>query len=279
MYSVKTASLVLKTSDITTSPDFIYNFTDYTGERGSINKSLSSITWNNINLRQILGDMYDEFDEFNLVLKQVTTSYSNNRYDGSASDSRSIYFKISGLPFINNSYQVITQHNNNTANIGTLFCPNNFSSTFIYRDASQLTFGKVSSVCDITIEMMKIVDDTLVSFGVAVNQNSQSTVFNYASCTWDIGVAKIKSNTAISNITGFRVIPPNNGFPSGTVVTGILSPDPDTLLNTFILSNKALTNQATATPVSFYCSMPNFIFIFDIYGIPKDKNNFNNSRI
>lgn len=272
MYSVKTASLVLKTSDITTSTDFLFNNTDYYGERGNANKNLSSITWNNINLRQVLGDMYDEFDEFNLVLKQVSTSLCNSRLDGGLPESRAIYFRVSGLPFINNTYNTITKRNTSYATVGAMSLTLSNPITQIFNDTAQLTFGKSQEQCNITIDIMRVIDDSLISFGLPVAPNVNSSFFTYT-CTWTNNTNTITTVENASTITGFYLIPDaTNNFPNGTIVQANGT-------NSYTVSKKANNTQATASPISFYSTLPHFIFIFDIYGIPKDKKNLNNTRI
>ena len=64
----RNASLVLKTSDLTSKSDYVYGV-PYVNQSGSMNAKGSSITWNNINLRTLLGDMYDRYDIFNICLK------------------------------------------------------------------------------------------------------------------------------------------------------------------------------------------------------------------
>ena len=41
----------------------------------SNNTSRTSFTWNNIDLRMLLGDMYDKYDRFNLCLNNKTKHF------------------------------------------------------------------------------------------------------------------------------------------------------------------------------------------------------------
>ena len=96
-------ALVLKTkNDFTSNSDYIYG-TSYTIGSGAYqvtsNGKLSSITWNNINLRTLLGDMYDKYNTFNLCLNTISTSQANT-IDPSP-DSKNVNLRLSGLPFIN----------------------------------------------------------------------------------------------------------------------------------------------------------------------------------
>ena len=54
--SQESASLVLKTSDLTLNSSTVIGTADQYG---------TTYTWNNINLRVLLSDMYDKYDRFN----------------------------------------------------------------------------------------------------------------------------------------------------------------------------------------------------------------------
>ena len=61
------------------------------------------MTWSNINLRTLLGSMYDKYDKFALV----PVAYQSNVGDatfGNSNDDRIVSVNISGLPFTNNNY-------------------------------------------------------------------------------------------------------------------------------------------------------------------------------
>ena len=63
------ATFHLNTTDISTSTDI---YTQY----GSINAYRNDITWNNVSLRTILGDMYNKYDKFNIKLSAILYSQS-----------------------------------------------------------------------------------------------------------------------------------------------------------------------------------------------------------
>ena len=86
----QTASLVLKTHDLT------YGSTTSTGTADTLG---TTFTWNNINLRVLLGDLYDQSDRFNLNLNTVATGKSPS-YSG-GEDERANYITITGLPWVN----------------------------------------------------------------------------------------------------------------------------------------------------------------------------------
>lgn len=279
MYSVKTASLVLKTNDITNSPDFLFNYTDYTGERGSINKSLSSITWNNIDLRTLLGDMYDEYDEFNLVLKQVASNQANARFEGTPFNSRGVYIKMSGLPFLNSTYDIVTRRKKTSTILGAFNIPSGGWVSQLFSD-SIVTFGKSQLLCNITIDLCEITDDDVVFFGDPTGNNgaetndslfSLSMTFPNASST----LTNANLTSSVNSCTGWYVS--GDGIPKGTQVIGNGAGPP----GTYTINKTTTIDHSPGNPtlLTIYSAMPLFIFIFDIFGIPKNKNNLNNTRI
>ena len=65
----ETASLLLKSSELTFGS---------TTNIGTADTNGTTLTWNNINLRVLLGDLYDKFDRFNLNLNTIATSQANS---------------------------------------------------------------------------------------------------------------------------------------------------------------------------------------------------------
>jgi hypothetical protein len=96
MSNLQIASLVLRSSDLTPGASNQY---------GSSDTYQIIQTWNNINLRTLLGDMYDKYDLFNICLNTITTSVPIGVYGNTAED-RNVILKLSGLPFINQTYSV-----------------------------------------------------------------------------------------------------------------------------------------------------------------------------
>jgi hypothetical protein len=156
MCDIENANLVLRTYDL----PLIANANQY----GFKNPFKTSFTWKNINLRTLLGPMYDKYDTFNLslvtIVSAVCDTAANLGVGGNAvsSDTLVNVINISGLPFLNNTYSVILGHNSGpclagymkfTTNLPTL--ENNYSSSFN-------TFGKNQELCDITISYTRVVD-------------------------------------------------------------------------------------------------------------------------
>lgn len=69
-----------------------------TNDYGTMNSTISAFTFTNVNMRRIIGTMWDKYDKFNLVcanigIGQTATSMSGNQ--------RFLFFQIQGLQFIN----------------------------------------------------------------------------------------------------------------------------------------------------------------------------------
>ena len=101
----ETACLILNTFDITTNitAATFYNLT-VNNQYGTITNNRCNLTWKNINMRQVLGVMYDKYETFNLYLYQIAQAGAM-----SATPTTAIYqlvdVKLKGLQFLNNGYK------------------------------------------------------------------------------------------------------------------------------------------------------------------------------
>ena len=152
MSNLKNASLVLRTSDIPPSNTINIDSVDYTGQ---INFTRTQITWNDINLRLLLGDMYDSCDLFNLNIIQLASTTPSGF--GVSQEDRTITLQIDGLPFINQTYNFKNRCNTTTA---TLCCFTITAATNVPFVANftnnSLTFGKNQDICDIRITYTRV---------------------------------------------------------------------------------------------------------------------------
>ena len=106
----QTASLVLKTSDLTLNSST---------STGTVDQYGTSFTWNNINLRVLLGDMYDQYDRFNLNLNTIATGFAD--VIGATTNDRCTYVTIGGLPWTNITYNQTANSNLNSTVIASFF--------------------------------------------------------------------------------------------------------------------------------------------------------------
>ena len=133
---MENATLVLKTAD----------------SSSSLSNSVN--TWNNINLRNLMGDMYDKYEKFNLCLVNISTGPANATL-GASVDDLNVSVNISGLPWINQTYNTDTGNNTNTAIITTFQFSRNSCINLYNYGSNFLTFGKAQDLCNITISLLK----------------------------------------------------------------------------------------------------------------------------
>lgn len=260
MTDIRNASLVLKTTDLISATNTL-NGTIYSSPYGLFNNKLSSFTWNNINLRTLLGDMYDMFDEFNLCLNTISTAQAST-IDGIA-DNKNVYIKLSGLPWINQTYNVKNVNNGSVTNIATFNFISNNATTQYYYSNNIATFGKSQDSCNLTVEYSRIVDDTIPLPTLNI------TGLTVAGTSGNFTVTT--SGTAVGGIVAVGMILIATGVPNNTFITNING-------STLTLTN-SLTSSPSGVNAVFHGVYPNAIFIFDIFGIPKNDDNKNGNRL
>jgi hypothetical protein len=127
--------------------------------------SRNEMEWYNINLRTLLGDLYDKYDTFNLCLTSIScgtpsealgVNYLNNDVDNG---HLTVY--VSGLPFINQTYSQISRGNVNEVPIGVFTYPITTTTVGyrVYNDSGIATFGKSQEQCTLRITMRRVYDD------------------------------------------------------------------------------------------------------------------------
>ena len=148
MTTLRNASLVLKTSEFAINTSNSFGFCDSVKAR---------ITWNNINLRSLLGDMYDAYDTFNLCLNTIATEKAGVI----DAPNQNLYVRISGLPWVNQCYNVKSACNGSSTILGSFNYLTGAPQAQYYYSNNIATFAKNQDICNITIEFVRISDDTL----------------------------------------------------------------------------------------------------------------------
>jgi len=142
------ACLVLKTNVLPTNGT--------TNLYGTGNSTLSSFTWTNINLRTLLGDMFDKYDRFMLLLQNISHA---NAITFSTHNDRGVLINMSGLSFVNSTYNQKLQSNSGAL----IVCPFIFASagvqSQIYNNFAISTFIKQNDIVNISINYTRIKDD------------------------------------------------------------------------------------------------------------------------
>jgi hypothetical protein len=108
--------------------------------------------------------MYDKYDLFNICLNTITTAVSYGNY-GNSIDDRNVILKLSGLPFVNQTYSVKQGCNTNICPIASFFFPTfvtgGVTATQYFYSNNCFTFGKSQQSCNITLQYGRVKDDTL----------------------------------------------------------------------------------------------------------------------
>jgi len=162
-------SLCLKTTQINASTDFndYYNKVVSTS-KGQISNNRTTYTWYNVNLRNLLGPIYNKYDKFNISLNSLSTGMQSSTgvlYPF----ERQLQVKIYGFQWLS-SYNQATQNNDSNKVIKLI----QLSSDAASADSLQFneeffTFLKGSDTVDITINLHTVDYDT----------NATPTSYNY----------------------------------------------------------------------------------------------------
>jgi hypothetical protein len=145
MFNAETSTLVLRSADLTPNT---------TNAIGTADVYLLRMTWNNINLRTLLGSMYEKYDRFCLVPTQIQSVTAGGSI-GSTPDDRNCLVFISGLPFTNNTYNVSTLTNTNVAFLNFVrFATSN--AVTASSNGNNLLFTKNQELVNLTIFYQRI---------------------------------------------------------------------------------------------------------------------------
>jgi len=102
----KKVQLILRSADISnlgyTGNNPVERTQAYNGQNGSINIRQSNMTWNNINLRSVLGSLYKDGGTYNLRLVSVVFGLTSNVSTYSTVENdKNFNIYISGLNILN----------------------------------------------------------------------------------------------------------------------------------------------------------------------------------
>jgi hypothetical protein len=153
--NIECATLTLKTADLPTTGDNVY---------GTSNTLSTFWTWKNINLQTILGDMYHEYETFNIVLASVSAGIGG-AVGTTTQNDRNVLIKMSGLPFKNQTFDATKQHNTNAVALTTMYMGDgsNIFNQYL-SNGHYITFTKTATNVDLTITYEPINNTTSVGF-------------------------------------------------------------------------------------------------------------------
>ena len=115
-FDLKKDRFVLKTIDILNS-NTIGDF-PVANSKGSINSTRTSITWNAISIKDILQDMYYDYELFNITLTLYHHATGTTAYGVTAED-RTIHFGMSGLDWVFTNYNCSTMNTSRECTISS----------------------------------------------------------------------------------------------------------------------------------------------------------------
>jgi len=154
---IPTVNFILRESDISASN----TVGDYplSNAKGSIDQFRTSITWNAVCIKNILGTLYDKYELFDLEVMNIQYPIPTTLF-GVTDDDRCIHFIMSGLNWVFNSYNTFTFNTTSDAIITnarftTQTAP--FSTDSNYRRL-RTTFRKCITT-DINIDLYNVNDD------------------------------------------------------------------------------------------------------------------------
>ena len=150
-FNLKKNHFILKTSDILDSNTLV-NF-PVSNEKGSINSTRTSITWNAISIKDILQDMYVDYDLFNISLTFVGNPTGTTAYGASLND-KVIHFGMTGLDWVFTNYNCATRNTSRESMISAYtFIQGSANLSFVQNPT--LTFRKCNTT-DITINLYTV---------------------------------------------------------------------------------------------------------------------------
>lgn len=152
-FNLPKVNFILKTRDIFNS-NIIANY-PVSNEKGSINQYRTSMTWNAVNMKDILGELYNQYDLFNIELIVFSAAQILGNF-GVTDNDRNVIFKMAGLDWVYNTYDTTSFNTKNEAIVG---CHRFASQTNVF-NASNIrrmtsTFRK-NQIVNITITLTTI---------------------------------------------------------------------------------------------------------------------------
>lgn len=119
----------------------------------------TTTAWTRINLRDILGDAYDRYELFNLVLSNVGSIYGvggGATAYGATGEDQKLMIYMSGLNWINQGYDSALKSNTNNVLIGNFY----FTKNSVWDTRGQIcpspcTFSKSDQTTDLIITLKR----------------------------------------------------------------------------------------------------------------------------
>ena len=122
---------------------------------GTMNALGTEMSFSSISMKNVLGELYDQYDTFNLILNSVTVPASAATYG--LGNNTNIMLFMGGLAFkASNTYSNISKTSQTQALVGNFQLPlwvANSSTTLYFNDTFYNTFGKFEDYINISFSL------------------------------------------------------------------------------------------------------------------------------
>ena len=123
--------------------------------------SAPRIFWKYLLEQILLGDMFDKYDRYLLLLQSISTGIAGTI--GTADDDRCCIINMSGLSFLNSTYSQKLQSNSGYLAVVPFTFKSADSILYNYQNFAVSTFIKQNDIVNISINYTKIKTDTAVA--------------------------------------------------------------------------------------------------------------------
>ena len=190
-YNQQSATLVLQTADLALNS---------TNSAGTADANNTNWTWSNLNLRTILGDMYDKYDMFALVPVRVHSGNTGAATAFGATESdRVLTINIAGLPFTNNTYDTALKTNSNHITFQTIHINNTANTNSTVNGGSVLTFAKNQELLNLNIYYKRLVKNVSNNYDIVNGANA------YPDTTFIFSIYPIEKKDRIPDLNTSRI--------------------------------------------------------------------------
>lgn len=159
---MESVDLTLKSYDINSSDTVAdyYGLTVATAT-GKVAQNRSSLTWYNINMRALLGELYDRYEKFNISLSWCAGAKTGATAETAAlSDNRIFQIQLTGLPFTS-SYNYSSNGNSGSVIMSVIQVPLTVTTTWVNNaiNSPPFVFTK-TEYATISIDLLNISTNT-----------------------------------------------------------------------------------------------------------------------
>ncbi len=174
LYNKISASFTLKTSDLPLTPG--------SNTIGTLNNTYrSSMTWSNLDIQSILGEMWNKFSYFRIVLVSGLTSSLTTVH----TPDTIVTVNLQGLQFVNSAYSVKSKSISNSALIGVLTFVATAGASYQGKDVAFIMFKKERGVVNLTITLNTVHTNNIAT--ALLFQNTEgNAIFSHQCYTFRI---------------------------------------------------------------------------------------------